>query len=229
MLIPFGKALWLAVGPVVTGAAGFRFPTRMAVIQLQGDKLLLWSPVAPSPKLLAAVQDLGTVSHLVAPNALHHLFLAVWKAAVPGACVHGLPALRARCPDLAIDALLTGVPHPDWTGDLDQVLLPNRITDEVVFFHRPSGTAIFTDLLQGMQSGWFTGWRGLVARLDRMTGPEPAVPLKFRLGFRDRPALQAGLRRIQAWPVQQVLMAHGTPVTLDAPGLLSRAFAWARP
>jgi Domain of unknown function (DUF4336) len=229
MLVPFGKAVWLAEGPVVTGAAGFRFPTRMAVVRLQGGQLLLWSPVAPSSELLAEVQNLGTVAHLVAPNALQHLFIAAWKTAVPGACVHGLPVLRERCPDLVLDAELTGEPHPDWAGDLDQVLLPNRITDEVVFFHRPSGTAIFTDLLQGMRPGWFTGWRGLVARLDRMTGTEPAVPLKFRLGFRDRGALRAGLRRIQAWPVQQVVMPHGTPVNSDASGLLSRAFAWAKP
>jgi hypothetical protein len=59
-----------------------------------------------------------------------------------------------------------------------------------------------------------------------MTGPDPMVPRKFRLAFRDRAAARAALARIRAWPVERVLMAHGTPVTRDAGPFLDRAFAW---
>jgi Domain of unknown function (DUF4336) len=229
MLHSYGPGLWLADGPTVTAAAGFHFPTRMAVIRLASGGLLLWAPVAPTDALRAEVERLGPVRHIVAPNKLHNLFLAPWKAACPDAMLHAAPGLRDRRPDLTFDADLSGSPHPDWAGEVDQIVLRNRIADEVVFFHRESGTVLFTDLLQGLPQGWFSGWRALVARLDAMTGDEPAVPRKFRLAVSDRSALRKGLHVILGWPARQVVMAHGTPVTTEAPAFLARAFAWARP
>lgn len=105
----------------------------------------------------------------------------------------------------------------------------SRITQEVVFFHRASGTAIFTDLIQQFPRGWFKGWRALVARLDLMTEAEPAVPRKFRIAFSDRPAARASLRRILQWPTTKVLMAHGAPVERDGQAFLARAFRWLSP
>lgn len=229
MLHPFGPGLWLADGPIVPAAAGFHYPTRMAVIRLASGGLTILSPVALTEALRADVAQLGPVRHLVAPNKLHNLFLAPWKAAFPNALVHAAPGLRERRPDLTFDADLSDAPHPDWKGEVDQILLRNRIADETVFFHKESGTVLFTDLLQGLPKNWFTGWRALVARLDGMTGDEPAVPRKFRLSFSDRVALRRSLDTVLHWPTRQVVMAHGTPITTDASAFLARAFAWARP
>ena len=106
------------------------------------------------------------------------------------------------------------------------MVIPNAIAPEVVLFHRASGTVLFTDLLQQMPRGWYRGWRALVAGLDGMTGPEPAVPRKFRLAFTDRRAARAGIARVLGWPIERVLMAHGTPVTQDARAYLRSAFGW---
>jgi hypothetical protein len=225
-LQPFGPDIWLADGPQAD-VAGFRYPTRMALIRLATGGLLAWSPVALTPPLGAAVAEIGEVRHLVAPNSLHHLFLAPWRDAHPQATLHAAPGLAQRRKDLVIDAELADTPPPAWAADLDHVLVPgNRITTEAVFFHRPSGTVLFTDLIQQFPPGWFRGWRALVARFDLMTGPEPQVPRKFRLAFSDRPAARAALTRIQAWPAQKVVMAHGTPVETDAQGFIARAFRW---
>lgn len=229
MLQSFGQNLWLADGPLVTAAAGFHYPTRMAVIRLASGGLFLWSPVAPTDAIRTGIDQLGPVCHLVAPNKLHNLFLAPWKAVCPKAMVHAAPGLRERRPELSFDADLSASPHPAWAGEIAQVLLPNRIADELVFLHHDSGTVLFTDLLQGLPKDWFSGWRALVAKLDGMTGPEAAVPHKFRLASTNRKALREGLRTILDWPARQVVMAHGTPVTTDAPAFLARAFAWARP
>ena len=102
----------------------------------------------------------------------------------------------------------------------------NRITTEVVFFHRPSGAVLFTDLIQQFPPGWFRGWRALVARLDLMTQAEPAVPRKFRLAFNDRRAALAALARILDWPAEKVVMAHGAPVQQDGRAFIARAFGW---
>lgn len=226
MLIPFARDLWLADGPPITAALGFHYPTRMAVIRLTGGDLMLWSPVHPDPALVAEVCALGPVRHLIAPNALHHMHLAGWAAACPEARIHPAPGLRAKRPDLTLAADLGDAAPADWAGQLDQVLMPNSIAPEVVLFHHASGTVLFTDLLQQMPRGWYHGWRALVAGMDGMTGPEPAVPLKFRLATRPRAAARTGLARILGWPVRHVVMAHGTPVTDQAPTFLTRAFRW---
>lgn len=222
----FGPEIWLSAGPEAQ-VIGFRYPTRMAVIRLGGGDLLVWSPVALTSGLKAEVEALGPVRHVVAPNSLHDLFLAEWRRAYPKARFHAAPGLRQARPDLALDADLGDAPPSEWMEDLDQVILRgNRITQEVVFFHRPSGTAIFTDLIQQFPPGWFKGWRAIVARLDLMVEAEPQVPRKFRVAFIDRPAARVGVRRILEWPADKVLMAHGAPVEHDGRAFLTRAFAW---
>ncbi len=102
----------------------------------------------------------------------------------------------------------------------------NRITTEVVFFHHPSRTALFTDLIQQFRPGWFKGWRAIVARLDLMVAPEPSVPRKFRLAFTDKQAASAAVERVLSWPADKVVMAHGEPVQADGDAFLRRAFGW---
>lgn len=226
MLSEFAPDLWLADGPPITAALGFHYPTRMAVIRLADGGLVLWSPVAAEAGLVAQVQGLGPVRHLIAPNALHHMHLAGWSAACPQATLHPAPGLRAKRPELAFAADLGDTAPAAWAGQIDQVVIPNAIASEVVLFHRASGTVLFTDLLQQMPRGWYRGWRALVAGLDGMTGPEPAVPRKFRLAMRDKPAARAALARIDGWGVRHVVMAHGTPQRDDGAAFLRRAFGW---
>lgn len=224
MLTEFGPEIWITDGARIPQTLGFRYPTRMVVIRLADGGMWLHSPVTPTPALLEAVTALGPVAHLVAPNLLHHLDIGDWQAAFPDAMLHALPGLRAKRPDLRIDADLS---VPAWPGQIDQITLRNRITDEAVFFHRASGTAIFTDLLQQFPPGWFTGWRGVIARLDAMTGPAPQVPRKFRLGFAgQRPQARAAVAQILRWPTQRVLMAHGAPVADAGEATLRHAFRW---
>lgn len=226
-LTEFAQGIWVAEGPPVVAMAGFHYPTRMAVMRLRGDRLAVWSPIALTPGLHQQVRALGTVSHIIAPNSLHHLYVADWQQAFGQAQCHAAPGLPQKRPDLRIDHVLGDAPHPDWAGTLDHVLFRgNAITTESVFFHHPSGTVLFTDLLQQLPKGWFRGWRAVVARLDLMTGAEPAVPRKFRLAFIDRAAARLALARLRDWPAERVLMAHGTPVTKDARAFLTRAFDW---
>lgn len=229
ILKPFGQNIWTADGAEVVAALGFHYPTRMAVIRLAGGCLFVWSPVALTEGLRAEVDALGEVRHLVAPNALHHLFVAEWKAAWPAARIYAAPGLQQKRGDLEIDHELDGTMLHAWSKEIDHVVVGgNLITSEVVFFHHESGTVIFTDLIQQLPSGWFSGWRAAVARLDLMTGPEPSVPRKFRAAFTGRQTARTAIRRILAWPARQVLMAHGTPVTQDSRAFLKRAFSWLR-
>ena len=228
VLHPFGDDLWIADGPEVV-VAGFVYPTRMAVVRLPGGGLWLWSPVRPSPALRAAIDALGPVRHLVAPNSLHHLALPAWAEAYPEARVHAAPGLRRKRTDIALHADLGDVPDPAWADVIEQVVVRgNLITREVVFLHRPSGTVLVTDLIQQLPPERFGGWRRVVARLDLMTEAAPTVPRKFRLATVRRGAARAAVRRILDWPTRRVVMAHGVPVEEDGQVALRRAFQWLR-
>ena len=226
MLTSFAPDIWIADGPPVIAHAGFHYPLRMAVIRLSDGGLFIWSPIPLTEELRREVDALGTVSHIIAPNALHHLSIPDWKAAYPQAKLYAAPGLSKKRKDISFDAGLGDTPPPAWAKDIDQVLLENTITSEVVFFHKASGTAIFTDILQQFSPGWFSGWRGIVAKLDLMVGPEPSVPRKFRMGFRKKDEARNAVRRILDWPVEKVLLAHGAPITSEGKTFLARAFQW---
>jgi hypothetical protein len=226
MLKELDHEIWIADGSEVA-VVGFRYPTRMAVIRLSDGGLFIWSPIQLTDGLRAEVDAVGQVRHIIAPNSLHHLFLPEWKRAYPSAKLYAPPRLRKKREDIVFDADLGSVPSLDWIGEIDQVLMRgNLITTEVVFFHVKSGTVLFTDLIQQLPTDRNSGWRAIIAKLDLMVGPEPSVPRKFRVAFTNRRAARKSLEHILAWPAENVLMAHGTPVEKDARAYLRRAFGW---
>src|SRR5262245_36457217 len=98
LLQRFAEEIWAADGPTVS-VAGFDFATRTIVIRLSDGGLFIWSPTALSGELRSAVDQLGPVRHLVAPNTLHHLFIEDWHRAYPEAELHAVPELRPKRPD----------------------------------------------------------------------------------------------------------------------------------
>jgi hypothetical protein len=170
-LQPFGSEIWIADGPVAS-FYGFPYSTCMAVIRLSDGSLFVWSPVALSTALRAAVDGLGWVRYLVSPNALHHLFLAEWTSAYPEARLYGSPRLRRKRRDLSFNAELGDVPEPAWAGDIDQVVLRGSFAlTEIVFFHRHRRTALFADLIQNFPREWFEEWRRVVVQLGDDCAP----------------------------------------------------------
>nr|WP_302480085.1 DUF4336 domain-containing protein [Sphingomonas bacterium] len=218
----------MANGSVVE-VAGFRYPTKMAAIRLDDGTLFIWSPIALTDALRAAVDALGDVRWLIAPNTLHHLFVAEWQRAYPRAVLHAPLRLRKKRKDLNFTPIPVNDAAP-WSRAIDHVTVGgNLITTEVVFFHKHSRTVLFTDLIQHFDRDWFTGWRSLVARLDGLTSPEPRVPRKFRYAFVDRQHAREALKQIVAWPTDQLVFAHGPPLQHDARAVVARALGWLSP
>ena len=146
----------------------------MVVVRLSDGDLFVWSPIPLSPPMRREVDKLGPVRHLVAPNLLHHLFLAEWKSAYPEARLYAAPGLRRRRGDLTFDCDLVDTPNPRWAADLDQVLMRGSVAmTEVVFFHHRSRTVIFADLIQNLPNDWFKGWRRTSRAHRRHRRPEP--------------------------------------------------------
>lgn len=223
----FGLGIWTCEGPDVPFLPGFPYPTRMVIVRLADDGLFVWSPIALDADLRAEVDALGPVRDLVAPNRIHHLSLGEWRAAWPEARLHAAPGLARKRRDLAFDTELGDTPDPAWAGDLDQVLVAGSVfMSEVVFFHRASQTAIFADLIENFAPDHFTGWRGRLARLDGIVAPDPGAPREWRWSFLDRDRARSALDRILAWPIDRVVMAHGTMIVSDGSAFVRKAFGW---
>ena len=197
-LLEFGSEIWVGEGPIIPFYFGFSYQTRMVVVRLSDGDLFVWSPIPLSLPMRREVDKLGPVRHLVAPNLLHHLFLAEWKSAYPEARLYAAPGLRRRRGDLTFDFDLVDAPNPRWAADLDQVLMRGSVAmTEVVFFHYRSRTVIFADLIQNLPNGWFKGWRGLRA-IAGIVAPNPGAP-------RDcEPASSIVARRVRRWNVFSV-------------------------
>ena len=226
MLQCFADEIWTADGPIIS-VLGFRFPTRMIVIRLSDGGLFIWAPIALSGELQSAVDQLGPVRHIVAPNHLHDLFIAEWHRAYPEAELHAAPRLRSKHPEWKWGSDLGDTPASEWANDIDQVVVRGvLVTTEVVFFHRRSRTVIFTDLIQQFEPGWFKGWRGLFAKLDKMTAPRPTVLVKYRMAFYDRSIARNAVEQILSWPSEAVLAAHAPPITQGGRAAVAHAFEW---
>jgi hypothetical protein len=94
--------------------------------------------------------------------------------------------------------------------------------NEVVWFHRASGTLIMTDVLQC----WCGDLDWKTSAYARLTGVRGHldVPRTVRLVTRDKAAAAQSARRILAWPFTRVVTAHNSIVEQDAHAAVARAF-----
>ncbi len=206
--------------------AGVEMGARMTVVRLSSGGLLLHSPIKASPELVAEVQALGPVAYLLAPNKLHHLFVGEWKSAVPEAKVFVAPGLETKRADLAIDGLCGADPEPGWADTLDQTSLDGfPFANEIVFFHRASGTLIASDLAFNIDETM----PFLTRAFFRLAGTfgQLAPTLLERVLVRDKAAFGHSLNRIFAWPFERVIVAHGSISETGGRESLLKAYAWA--
>jgi hypothetical protein len=227
MLESFGRDLWLADGPSVRFLGLFPYPTRMAIVRLADGGLWVWSPIALDPALAAEVLALGPVRHLVAPNALHHLYLAEWAQRFPEARLHAAPGLARKRADLRFDSELDDAPPASWAADLDQVVFRGTFAwKEVVFFHRASRSALVADLIQRLEPDRIRGIAGLVMRLWGLVGERGSTPFEWRATFWKRSVAREALRRALAWDPERLVVAHGSCAHTQGREALARGLRW---
>jgi len=95
MLDPIANDLWSATQQI--SVHGLPVRTRMTVVRLAGGALWLHSPIAPAAALRAALDTLGDVRWIVAPNRMHHLFAGDWQGHYPQAAQGWAPS-ALTCP-----------------------------------------------------------------------------------------------------------------------------------
>ena len=223
-------AIWIAEGGIVS-FYGFPYPTRSVIVRLRSGELWVWSPVKLTADLIAALDALGPVAHLVSPNKIHHLYLPDWAARYPEAALWGPQSTIDKRRDLTFRAPLTDSPPPEWAADLDQAWFRGSpVIDEVVFYHRASRTVILADLIENFSDAFLNqhwGWLARkIARLDGLTWHDPGAPRELRVSFRNKALARQARDKVLGWNAEQVIMAHGDWQRSDGSAFLKRSLSW---
>ncbi|MEG6508183.1 DUF4336 domain-containing protein [Methyloligella sp. 2.7D] len=229
---PVADDIWIVDGPEIKfNYLGLHmpFPTRMTAIRLKDGSLWLHSPIALDEDLIAALEALGPIRFLIAPNTLHYWYVPEWKARFPEAAVYGAPGLaRAAKRPLALDHILGGEAPEAWAGEIDQVLVPGNLLTEVDFFHRASSTLILTDLIENFElDRMHSRFYKLAMRWAGTADPDGRTPIDMQfsfLGYRDK--VRKAVQQMIAWAPERIILAHGRWYEKDGVAELKRAFRW---
>ena len=221
------RGVWM-----VDSAIGPGIPVRMTVIRLGDGDLLLHSPTRYSPGLRRALEMIGPVRHMVAPNSAHWMFAKAWQDAVPDTTVYAVPGLRqrgqVRRSGLRIDQDLGAAPPTAWAGEIEQEIIPGGAGfREVAMFHRASGTLLMTDLVQNFEPGKLPWLLRPIAALLGNTTRQSRAPTHLRAAMRfgEREKAEAA-RRVVGWRPERVVVAHGRVIEDGAAERLRSSLAW---
>ena len=197
------------------------FPTRMTVIRIADGSLALISPIPIDDALAAELAALGRVTHLIAPNLLHHLHLEPAHRRYPDARVMGPPGLAAKRPGLAFDPIVMGERSILHDSVSALTLDGAPLIMETVFLHLPSRSLVVADLVFNVE----TPPSLLTAVLLTATGTRGRLAQSRLWSFaqKDRAAMRASCRRLLAWDFDRLIVAHGNVIQTGAKARLAVA------
>jgi hypothetical protein len=222
-LIGFADGVWLDTGAV--RIVGMPLTSTMVVLRLAGGELLVYSPVALTPARRAAVDALGPVAHLYAPNLFHHRWMSEWTAAYPAARLHAPPGLAKKRPDLRIDRIHGRSAEPGFSGSIDEIPIDGFRLRETALVYRPARTLVVADLLHNVgrpSHPWSATYTRAMGFYDRA-----ALSRVIRwTGFDNRPAARRSIEALLAHPFDRIVVGHGAPVTVSAHETFALAYGW---
>jgi hypothetical protein len=198
-------------------------PARCTLIHCGAGTLVVFSPLrVPRDKLTALLGQLGVDKVIVvAPNAMHHMFVHVFcDELLPRsvtATIVASPALKRRFPerrwDRCLDANATAPTQLADDGALLAFCVPGfGDLDEVVLLHKPTKTLVCCDLAFNF-SHEQRGRMPLMARAYlRLFASTPACvswPFRFMI---DAPTMMPCMAEIMRHDFDTLVMAHGAVV-----------------
>jgi hypothetical protein len=222
-LTPFAEGVWVSTAPV--RFLGLELTSTMTVLRLGDGSLLLHSPVTMTTERRAAVDALGAVAHLYAPNLYHHLYVGQWAAAFPSARLHAPPGLAKKRPDLRVDRVHGSAPEPAFAGTVDEQPIDGFRLQESVLLYRPASTLLVADLVHNNgrpQHGWTRLYTRTMGFYDRV-----ALSRLIRAtAFSNRAAARRRVKELLSRPFDRVIVGHGAPLETEAQEALAAAYAW---
>lgn len=216
MLRELEQDIWVAEQPL--RYFGLSVGTRMTVIRREGEKLTVISPIRVNEDIAAQLDNLGTVTDIIAPNLYHHLFAGPFKARYSQATFWAAPGLKEKKPELLIDKVIE--PHKSRTlCGLETIFFEGfrtlgsggfELLNECVFFHAASRTLIVTDT-----AFHFDESSPLLTQfVFRVTGTYKQLsPSRLeRIATTDKDNVRKSVQQILRWDFERVVVAHGSIV-----------------
>jgi hypothetical protein len=206
---------------------GMRLTSTMTVVRLSDGSLLLHSPIAMTPERRAAVEALGRVAHLYAPNTFHHLQIGLWAAAFPSARVHAPKGLADKRPDLRIDRVHGAAVEHAFAGEVDELPIDGFRLEESAILLRAARTLVVADLVHNVgrpEQRWAKLYTRAMGFYDRV-----ALSRIIRwTAFSDRAAARRSLDELLKLPFERLIVGHGTPLVTGAREAIATAYEWLR-
>jgi len=211
VLEQLGQDIWGSVADYHLGLLAI--PHRMTVMRAAGGGLLLHSPGKPDAQTRKDLESLGAIEAIVWPSWWHDLYLHEWAAAYPNARICVAPGLRSASrsiPNLEVVRQSSSV----WP-DVEQIHVDRLAMnfDELVFFHRPSGSMIVADLVTNVHQDVNAFTNIFLHVIGAYPGPR--IPGSYLLVVRERKYVRAKLDQMLAWDFDRLIVGHGDVV---APG-----------
>ncbi len=227
MLNKIADNLWTVDGDAVP-FFGMPYTTRMTVILLPSGELWIHSPLQLSDQLSRDISALGEVKYLVAPNKLHHLFLADWIARYPEVHCYAAPGLVKKRPDIRFTKELGMRPEAPWSKEIDQtIFLGSPGMQEVVFFHHGSNTLILADLIENFTPASFNWWQRPLAKFAGILAPRGKMPIDWRFSFIfGKKEARKSLAIIIKWKPEIIVISHGECIWEHGEEFLKKSFSW---
>jgi len=219
----FADGVWLDTQPV--GFLGLRLTATMAVLQLKDGDVLLFSPITMTRARRAAVDAVGRVAHLYAPNLYHHLWLGEWAAAYPAARVHAPAGLSKKRPGLRVDRVHGAAPEPAFAGVVEELAIDGFRLKESVLFFQPARTLVVADLVHNVGRPPHR-WTALYTRTMGFYGRVALSRMIRWAAFSDRRAARRSVDAVLAWPFERLVVGHGQPLTDEARAAVAAAYRW---
>jgi len=231
VLKSISKDLWIAEQPQKYN--GLEVGTRMTVVRLIDNRLMLISPIKLTTALTNELNKLGVVSVIIAPNLMHHLYLEACAKAFSSAKVYVTSGLEEKYKHLATINVLAQTAPKEWEGCVElhyfhgfavMELTGARLINEVVFFHKASQTLVLTDTAYniGSNSSFLTKLVTYLLGSYKKLGPT----LAEKLASKDKKSLLASYQKIMEWPFQKIIMAHGEVVESDGKAKFTKGYNW---
>lgn len=222
MLTSITENIWACAHPL--SFFGLHLGTRMTVVRLDDGSLLVHSPIPTSPGLKRALDDLGPVAHIVAPNLYHHLYAGDLAAAYPDAKLHAPEGLSKKRKDLEIHATLGPKPDAAWNGQLEQLPMTGSMLGETVFYHPKTSTMISCDVVENFlgHDHWLT--RGYL-KIGGIYG-KPGLSRLLRPTVRDKKAARRAVDAMLDWDPKRIVLSHGEVIESDGRAVLEQTYTW---
>lgn len=229
MLREIDRNIWVAEQPL--RYFGLSVGTRMTVIRLANSELVVISPIQVDSETIHQLNDIGDVSHIIAPNLYHYLFASNFKDIYPKAIFWAAPGLESKRPELNIDRIiqdknsfLDGVEYLLFDGFRTFTLSGFSLLNECVFFHLESHTLVLTDTAFNFDESFPLITQLATRAIGGYKNLSPSLLERFATKETDK--VKQAVQKVLAWDFERVIVAHGSIIENDGKQRFREGYEW---